>query len=96
MNERPGLGWGVTVERLPPHFPPPPSSPRPDQRADTGQSAREGRTADAGGGVARARLGSERKSLRKDRPFGFVARPSTGEQPGIWRDWLARMTPRGL
>ena len=28
------------------------------------------------GDVARTRLASERKNLRKDRPFGFVAKPS--------------------
>jgi len=28
-------------------------------------------------GVARARLAEERKAWRKDRPFGFTARPET-------------------
>ncbi len=31
------------------------------------------------GGVARSRLAEERKAWRKDKPFGFVARPETAE-----------------
>jgi hypothetical protein len=30
-------------------------------------------------GVARARLAQERKDWRKDKPFGFMARPETAE-----------------
>jgi hypothetical protein len=33
----------------------------------------------ASGGVARARLTEERKAIRKDKPFGFVARPEMAE-----------------
>jgi ubiquitin-conjugating enzyme E2 I len=32
------------------------------------------------GGVARSRLAEERKSWRKDKPFGFHARPVTNDK----------------
>jgi ubiquitin-conjugating enzyme E2 I len=31
------------------------------------------------GGIAQARLSEERKALRKDRPFGFYAKPTVNE-----------------
>ena len=32
------------------------------------------------GGVARSRLAEERKAWRKDRPFGFTAKPEANEK----------------
>ena len=48
-------------------------------------------------GVAESRLTQERKNWRKDRPFGFIAKPETKPDGKLYMDKVASsdQVPRG-